>query len=1080
MRKFLLFLMSIFLLLSISSKTFAVCSGATSAGALNPNTNWQTITPSTHTYYTFDAAYAGETFVFSFCDGGGSNSLDTQLEIYTNAGVPVAGFYNDDHCGLGSEIVFTAPAAGTYRIGIYRYYCSTTVAAAGTMAYRRLPAPTSADCLGALPLCNLNNSHPISASGQGNYYDLFDFYAQLGMAVSTHNCPNCLVTGEDNNMWYTFVAQTSGTVNFTIAPNNSADDYDWAAFSLNNGVGCLDLVNYNVPANRPVLCNYCGTTGNTGAGPGSTTCEGPNSCSNWTSSLNVIAGNTYVVNVSNFSGSVNGYSINFGGSASIVDNTGPTIESLEYAPYCGQSSITLQFSERVWCGSVQPADFVLTGPGGTYDISDTWSAVCESAAASTYSGTFYDDLWTLELSDYLDQGGSYSICLNYNSVTDICNNGSPGNCIIFTITGIEATISNTDIACNGDNNGSITVNNITGGTAPYSYSLNGGASVAVVGTGFSLTNLSAGSYQIVITDNIGNCEYVETVVIHESPLLAFNTSITHPTCGGGENSGAVLITGTGGTPNYNIQLGAATQNGVASYNFTGLTGGSYGITVTDLYGCTATGSVNLNNVDVPDATFTYNGNQCFTGHSFNFTHTGAVTPGETYSWTFTSGTPATSTAHNPTGITWAAPGIYNVSLTVTTGTCTDTYSTSISVYASPSPTITTTSDNCGLCDGTASTTIGYSSYSWSTGSTASSINGLCAGNYTVTVSDANSCTAATPFTISAAGNTPVANVVTTNPTCAGDCNGTATVNATGSPSYSYNYSSGTTPNNQTTGGLCNGTYTVTVADGSNAACFTVETFTITEPPAMILTMGHTDATCGMANGTASVTVTGHTPPPSYSWSNGGSTATITVAAGTYTVTVTDGAGCTAQNTVTVNDTGVPFTVTTSVNNNVNCFGNCNGSATATPVGAGPFTYLWDNAQITQTATGLCQGNHTVTVTEAGCSVIETINISQPPQLTVTTINIIDAHCGLPDGSITASPAGGTGTYTNYAWNTSPPQSTPTATGIPTGTYTVTITDSNNCTAQASGSVGDIGGITVNVTGTNVLCAGGTSGTAVAT
>jgi hypothetical protein len=91
---------------------------------------------------------------------------------------------------------------------------------------------------------------------------------------------------------------------------------------------------------------------------------------------------------------------------------------------------------------------------------------------------------------------------------------------------------------------------------------------------------------------------------------------------------------------------------------------------------------------------------------------------------------------------------------------------------------------------------------------------------------------------------------------------------------------------------------------------------------MLLTMSASNATCGFANGSASVVVSGHTPPPSYNWSNGPITSVITVAAGTYTVTVTDGAGCTASNSVTVNDAGVPFTLTTSVNNNVTCNGQC--------------------------------------------------------------------------------------------------------------------------------------------------------------
>jgi hypothetical protein len=87
---------------------------------------------------------------------------------------------------------------------------------------------------------------------------------------------------------------------------------------------------------------------------------------------------------------------------------------------------------------------------------------------------------------------------------------------------------------------------------------------------------------------------------------------------------------------------------------------------------------------------------------------------------------------------------------------------------------------------------------------------------------------------------------------------------------------------------------------------------------MVLNMASVDANCGLANGQASVTVGGsYTNPLSYNWSNGGTTGTITVAAGTYTVTVTDGNGCTNENMVVVNDSGVPFTISTTINNHVN-------------------------------------------------------------------------------------------------------------------------------------------------------------------
>ena len=105
-QKLLYITISLVLLVSFSNKTFAICNPTTAGGALTPTTNWQTQAVNTNTYYTFVANYPGETFIFSFCQGGGSHSLDTQIEIYTSAGVAIPGAYNDDHCGLDLNLFF--------------------------------------------------------------------------------------------------------------------------------------------------------------------------------------------------------------------------------------------------------------------------------------------------------------------------------------------------------------------------------------------------------------------------------------------------------------------------------------------------------------------------------------------------------------------------------------------------------------------------------------------------------------------------------------------------------------------------------------------------------------------------------------------------------------------------------------------------------------------------------------------------------------------------------------------------------------------------------------------------------------
>src|SRR5207237_641711 len=114
-------------------------------------------------------------------------------------------------------------------------------------------------------------------------------------------------------------------------------------------------------------------------------------------------------------------------------------------------------------------------------------------------------------------------------------------------------------------------------------------------------------------------------------------------------------------------------------------------------------------------------------------------------------------------------------------------------------------------------------------------------------------------------------------------------------------------------------------------------------------------------------------------------------------------------------------------------------------GTAPYSYAWNpSGQATATATGLCAGNYTCTVTDAhGCISTSTITITQPPALTSTTTQVNVSCNGGCNGTSTVTAGGGTTPYT-YNWNTIPVQTTITATGLCTGNYTCTITDANGC------------------------------------
>lgn len=1073
LRMFILASMGLFLTSPFDG--FTQCTNGastTNVGTLTMQPVFQTIAVNSGTRRTF-TANATITYVFTFCEGGGSYTGDPQLEICDASGATVYA-YNDDFCGLGAEITWTCPTTGTYSIVIFRYNCQVNSVAMGTLAYMVLTPPNTQDCLGAIPLCNSFYSTTASYSGTGHY---------PGEIPTTGGCPgNCMLSGELNDVWYTFTPQSAGFVSFVINPVSS-DDYDWAVYDITN-YGCEGI--YNNISSTQVSCNwydgsYYGVYP-TGPNGGSSINCGDADDNPYNATIPITVGHTYVVNVSNFSSTQYGYSINFGASsASIIDHSPATMESIIFPPYCGSSHLSVQFSERIWCTGVTTTDFLLTGPNGTYEIIDVWSDLCEAGLNSTYSDTYYDDVWNFALGDLLQHNGTYTLTALAGGVTDICGNYSPQNSLTFTISGVTANETHTNPTCYNLNNGTITLSGISGGTSPYTTSWVGPS--GFTSTSNTLTGLSPGSYSVTVTDANGICQWLRTIVLSAPAAVTANVSVTQPTCGA--SNGSVLVTPTGGVSPWDIQLGASTQYNVTSYNFTGLAGGTYNVIVTDNNGCTTSQSVTLTSAANPVATFTYNGNQCFNpSHSFNFTHTGTVVPGETYSWTFAGGIPATSTAHNPTGIHFSTPGAHNVTLTITAGSCVATQTQTVYAYANPTPVVTANNASCGACNGSASIATSYNSYSWSSGGSGNSVSSLCPGSYTVTVTDANSCTGSSAFSIANSGTNPTVSVAVTPPSCPGGCNGSATANASGGTTYTYHFSGGTTPNNQTTGGLCAGSYSVTVADAANPACFTVTNFTVSNPSGMSLTMSSTGATCGQANGSASVSVTGGTLPYSYNWTPGGGvTGTINnVTAGSYTVIVTDGAGCTATGNVVVPDNGVPFSINATVVSNASCNNQCNGSATVTVTGGtGPFSYHWSSGTNpnAQTVTGLCDGTFTVTVTEGLCSLIDNVTITEPTPVT-GVVSTVGAHCGLPDGSATVVASGGTVTTGySYTWNTSPAQFTATANNIVSGAYTVTIQDNNGCTGTASGTVADLGGITVNLTTSPAVCNGGTSGSATA-
>ncbi|MBN4066153.1 SprB repeat-containing protein, partial [Candidatus Amoebophilus asiaticus] len=500
--------------------------------------------------------------------------------------------------------------------------------------------------------------------------------------------------------------------------------------------------------------------------------------------------------------------------------------------------------------------------------------------------------------------------------------------------------------------------------------------------------------------------------------------------------------------------------------------GSYNVTAKDLNGCLVTAVVTVNDVGSPTTTISSTTNVLCNGGndgSATVSATGGAPP-YTYSW---SNGAVTQTASNLTA------GTYVATVKDANG-CAAFASATITEPAALSLTYTKTDVQCnGNCDGTINITVSGGTtpytYLWYDGATTEDRTALCVGTYGLTVTDANGCKLG-QSTINI--NAPVAlslSISSSNITCNGACDGTASAAATGGTgAYTFSWSNGALGANISS--LCPGTYTATVKDANN--CQTTGIVTISEPPALTLTTGKTDATCGNADGTASVTASGGTGAYTYSWSNGAATQTIVnLTPATYNVTVLDANGCQSTASVTVNDAGAPTATIYNVIN-VSCNGGNDGSVSVSGSGGTPpYTYNWSNGTTAPINSNIIAGTYTATITDANsCKGIASVLIAEPSAALSLVYSKTDVDCqGNCNGTINVTISGGTTPYT-YLWNDG--TTSEDRTSLCVGTYSVTVNDANGCQITGSMTITEPASpLTLSTSSTNVNCNGACDGTA---
>ena len=621
------------------------------------------------------------------------------------------------------------------------------------------------------------------------------------------------------------------------------------------------------------------------------------------------------------------------------------------------------------------------------------------------------------------------------------------------ITNINLTTVVVNVNCYNAQNGSIDLS-VTGGTAPYTYLWSNSATTQ------DLSGLAPGTYTVTVTDALGFTASTSATVT-EPPVLVTSATTGNVSCFGGSN-GNIDLSVSGGSPGYTYLW----SNGATTQDLTGLTVGTYTVTVTDTKGCTKVFTATITQPTPIVLSVNITNVLCFGGNNgaIDLTVTGG-TPAYTYLW---SNSATTMDISNLTA------GVYTVTVTDTKG-CTKTITGTVEqpTVLGASTTVTNVlcyNGNNGAIDLTVTGGTQPYIYAWSNSATTQDLSNLTAGTYTVTITDAHGCTKTTVATVTQPTEVILTKVIT-NVLCFGGNNGAVDLSVTGGTgAYTYLWSNGASTQDINT--LTAGTYTVTVTDANG--CSKTTTATVTQPALLTLSTQVTNPSCyGGNTGSIDLTVTGGTTAYTYLWSNGATTQDLAnIGGGTYTVTVTDANGCTAIKSATVNEIQA-ISLSTAVTN-VLCNGNNTGAINLTVTGGTPaFTYLWSNLAVTEDLNNIPAGTYTVTVTDANQCVASTTTIVTQPTALVTSFTVVNQLCnGGSNGSINLTVSGGTPNY-NYIWSNG--ITTQDQDNLPAGTYVVTVTDANGCSKVVTATITEPTSITLTTVPTNVSCPGGSNG-----
>jgi gliding motility-associated-like protein len=718
-------------------------------------------------------------------------------------------------------------------------------------------------------------------------------------------------------------------------------------------------------------------------------------------------------------------------------------------------------------GAVDPLDIQWTGPNG-FTSSD-------------------EDLTGLEQGEY---------CV---TVTDVAGCVASGCITVEETNELAVTTSLSDytcspISCVGACDGSISTT-IDGGVSPFTVSWTGPE-------GFTspfadISGLCAGDYAVTVTDDLG-CSITVFVTLEDPEPLNIDVVGTVDLLCTGVETGEATVTATGGCAPYQfVWSHDVILNAPVAMN---LGSGSYEVSVIDQNNCFSQDSVTIVINDpinpvtaVLDSIHLYEGGFNVScpgsedGMAF-ITASGGSTP-YSFEWNLLN----EDATYAFEDLADAACGDWQLTVT-DSNSC--TYSMNVTLTCVPAINIEydVVSNPCGAPEaGIGEISVfnitgghgGPYTFLWSGPSCPcsgdSTLTGLNSGAYELTVTDTLGCSSV--FTINVGQNDQfTAEGLVTDSSCPGSCDGMIDITITPPGTYSFLWSDGQTAEDAMN--LCAGTYTVTI---TYLTCEEILTFEVGEPePNQISIIETINPTCfGQNNGSIDIEVLGGSGDYSYVWTSNGDCLPVTyitedinnLAECCYLVTVTDNVtGCIDTTTVCLDAPQVmDITVQLSAFDGgfqISCFGANDGQASVTVSGGTPDTtnypptgyfYDWENTGGNTTLWGndpnasqlfdLGPGNYCVEVTDSlGCLATTCALVSEPDSLSSPAIiDMIDCN-DIDGGSIDPNILGGSGTYLNFNWsgNIAPnPSDAAFLTGLPAGTFGLTMQDSNGCTAEFS-------------------------------